>query len=225
MSTIIKKRWTAVACSICAVALAVAGIGAAIPSSHELNACASTEETEDCVKVFIGDTNRAPKDYAHKRTAYIKDTAAKNADITVEAVIGLDDYYTIEDIASLTEAYDITINRAYMWPKGETGRLSLYVEDGDIESSIEAYKQEVEENNYCDNATFAEDYQRFLDGEYEVFALTVTASAEALEALNTEADCINYVDVMHNDEVETYAAQAGKAVSYIEFPSKPDGAH
>ena len=63
-----------------------------------------------------------------------------------------------------------------------------------------------------------------MDGEYEVFALTVTASAEALETLNAEADCINYVDVMYNSEVETYATRAGKTVSYIELPSKPDGA-
>lgn len=111
-----------------------------------------------------------------------------------------------------------------MWPKGETGRLSLYVENNDIEASMEAYKQQVEANGSCDDPTFAADYQRFLDGEYEVFALTVTATAEALETLNSEADCINYVDVMYNAEAETYAARAGKAVSYIELPSKPDGA-
>ena len=111
-----------------------------------------------------------------------------------------------------------------MWPEGETGRLALYVEDSDIKSSMETYKQEVEENGYCKDPQFAADYQRFLDGEYEIFALTVTAFPEVLEALNSEADCISYVDVKYNTEAETYAASAGKTVSYIELPSKPDGA-
>lgn len=104
MSINLKKRQTAVACSLCgAVTLAVVGIGAAIPSPHELNACASTEETQDCVKVFIGDTNHAPKNYAHKRAAYVEDTAAKKATATMDAVISLDDYYTVETVAALAD--------------------------------------------------------------------------------------------------------------------------
>lgn len=217
-----KKLATAGLAGFAALALICAGAYALTPSG--VTVYASTEETEDTLRVFVGDIANAPENYAQQRTAYLDTLTKKRSGSPVEAIIGLNDYYTVEDITTLAEDYDIVINRAYMWPKGETGRLSLYVEDGDIESSIELYKQQVEENNSCKDPAFAADYQRFLDGEYEVFALTVTASAGALEALNADADCINYVDVMYNAEAETYAARAGKVVSYIELPTKPDGA-
>lgn len=189
-----------------------------------VSACASTEETEHGVKVFVGDIDRAPKGYTQKRTAYVKDAAKAKSSETMEAVICLDDYYTADEIDAWVDSYDISITRAYMWPKGETGRLALCVKGNDIKSSMEAYKLEVEENDYCKYPQFASDYRRFLDGEYEVFALTVTGSAQALEELSTSTDCASCVDVMQNPDAETYAKKAGKPVSYIELPSKPDGA-
>lgn len=220
-----RKKITAT-CVLGVVALAVTCIGTyAFASSSDMTVSASVEEVENCLKVFVGDVNNAPGDYAQQRAVYIENTARADADELMSAIIGFDDYYTVEEITAWAEDYDIAINRAYMWPKGETGRLSLYVEDSDIEASIEIYKQEVERNGTREqDEQFAKDHQRFLDGEYEVFALTVTATAEALETLSAEADCVNYVDVMYNAEAETYAARQGKPVSYIELPSKPDGA-
>ncbi len=213
-------------CTAIVAALSLLCVGAIKPAqSPGITASASTEETESELKVFIGDVDRAPEGYVQKRTAYIENAAKARSSEVMEAVIGLDDYYTVDEIAAWADGYDITIKRTYMWPEGETGRLALYVEDNDIKSSIETYKQEVKENGYCEQSKqFAADYQRFLDGEYEIFALTVTGSAQALEELSTTADCVSYVDVMYNDEVETYAKTTGKPVSYIELPSKPDGA-
>lgn len=143
----------------------------------------------------------------------------------MKAVIGLDDYYTVEDVTEWAEDYGITIGRAYMWPIGETGRLSLYVENGDLQASLETYIQQVQEEGLCEgDEQFAKDFQRLVDGEYEVFALTVAAPASALKATSTKADCVSYVDVMYNAEAEKYAKRAKKTVSYIELPSKPDGA-
>lgn len=217
-----KELATAGVAGFAAIALTCAGMYASI--SSDVTVHASTEETESALRVFVGDTANAPDDYAQQRTAYLETLTKKRSSSPVEAIISLDDYYTVEAITALAEAYDIVVNRAYMWPEGETGRLALYVENGDIESSIELYKQQVEENGSCSDPAFAADYQRFLDGEYEIFALTVTGSAQALEELSTTADCISYVDVMYNTEAETYAARAGKTVSYIELPAKPDGA-
>ena len=219
-----KKKLTAAAAGLAALTLVCVGASALTPSS-DLIVSASTEETENSLKVFIGDVNHAAEDYVQQRDAYISEVAEIDADEVMEAVIGLDDYYAVEAVAELAEDYDTTINRVYMWPKGETGRLILFVEDNDIEASIEAYKQEVAEDGSCEeDEQFAKDFQRLLDGDYGVFALAVTASAEALEELSTTADCISYVDVKYNDEAETYARQAGKVVSYIELPSKPDRA-
>lgn len=217
-----------IGCTAIVAALSLVCVGAFKPAQSPdmtVSASASTEETETRLKVFTGDIDRAPEGYVQQRTAYINNAAKARSSEVMEAVIGLDDYYTVDEITALADDYDIVINRTYMWPEGETGRLALYVEDNDIESSIEAYKLEVEENGYCEqNEPFAANYQRFLDGEYEIFALTVTGSAQALEELITTADCISYVDVKYNTEVETYAESVGKTVSYIELPSKPDGA-
>ncbi len=225
MNSMTKKISVACAATACVAALTLVCVcGFKHTSPSGLTVSASTEETEDRLKVFIGDVDRAAEGYIQQQSEYVQQVASVNSDAILEAVIGLDDYYTVDEIAAWADKYDIAINRAYMWPKGETGRLSLYVEDNDIKTSIETYKQEVEDNSFCDDEQFAKDYQRFLNGEYKVFALTVTAPAEVLEALSTEADCVNYVDVMYNAEAETYAEKAGKAVSYIELPAKPDGA-
>lgn len=185
--------------------------------------CASIEETADRLKVFVGDTVDAPVDYTQLRADFVTELAATDEGKKFEAIIGFDDYYTIDTVTKLAKEYGLSINRAYMWPKGETGRFGLYVGNGDIKSSLEAFKQRVEANGLCEDEQFAKDYQRLLDGEYEVFAMTVTATADKLEALNA-ADCTNYVDVKYNAEAEAYAAKVGKTVSYIELPTKPDGA-
>ncbi len=48
--------------------------------------------------------------------------------------MGLDDYYSVEVIDGLVKEYEIDVDRVYMWPKGETGRLSIHIEHGDIET-------------------------------------------------------------------------------------------
>ena len=221
----ISKKIVFAVCAVSAVLIVAicVGVHRSVPSS-DLTVNASVEETEDKLRVFIGDIQRAPEGYAQQRTEYLGCAANTDADEVMTAVIGLNDYYTIDMVSHLVESYSITAVRVYMWPKGDTGRMCLYVENGDIEASINTYKQQVEEDGvYKQDEQFAKDYQRFLDGEYEVFALTVTGSAEALEALNTD-DCVSYVDVMYNAEAEEYAKQIGKPVSYIELPAKPDGA-
>jgi len=186
--------------------------------------CASIEETADKVRVFIGNTDEAPADYAQERIEYIESLVTKDAKQNVQAVITLDDYYTVDEITTWAESYDLTLNRIYMWPKGETGRLILGVDAGSsIQDRIEDYKRRVETRG-LDDEQFKKDYQRFLDGEYKIFALTATASAETLAGLSSNADYVSLVDVMYNAEVEEYAKKVGKKISYIELPSKPDGA-
>jgi len=224
MSNVFSKKNIASAfLAVGVVALTVFGATACTSKPDILDVHASAEDAGDRLKVFIGDIDRAPENYLQERAAYLSDAAETNAASEMRAVIGLGDYYAVEALTDLAADYDITVNRLYMWPKGETGRLSLYVENGDIQSGIEAYKKEVVENGYCEDEQFAKDYQRFLGGEYGVFALTVTATAGELETLKSEADCIRYIDPMCVPTAEAYADETDKTVTYIEFPSKPDG--
>lgn len=221
----ISKRKIIAPCILGLAAFTIASVSAHVLIPAELKVSASVEETPDQIKVFIGDVDHASENYVQQRSGYVQDVANTDTDKALEAVIGLNNYYTIDEIVALVEDYNIGVNCVYMWPKGETGRLALSVENDDIDSSIKEYMNWVDSSGVCENdPEFAADYQRFLDGEYEVFAVTATATAEDLAELNDKADCISYVDVKQNAEVEKYAKKAGKAVSYIELPSKPDGA-
>ncbi len=223
----ISKPKRAVVCAAIVAALTLVCSSACEPVSDSVTTSinASIEETNDRVRVFIGDTNRVPEGYTQQRSKYIKEIVEADEHKIMQAVIGLNNYYTVDAVDSWAEDYDITIDQVYMWPKGETGRMILSVENNDIKASLESYEQQVTEDDSCEDEDFAKEFQRLKNGEYKVFALTVTASADALEILNTEADCISYVDVMYNDEAEAYAKKVGKAVSYVELPAKPDGAH
>ncbi len=223
----ISKPKRIVICAVIVAALSQGCSSACEPVSDSVTTSinASIEETNDRVRVFIGDINRTPEGYTQQRSNYIKEIATADENKIMQAVIGLDDYYTVDAVDSWAKDYDITIDQVYMWPKGETGRMILSVDNNDIKASLESYKQQATEDGYCEDDDFAKEFQRLTNGEYKVFALTVTASAEALEVLDTEAECISYVDVMYNGEAEAYAKKVGKAISYVELPAKPDGAH
>ncbi|MDE6261210.1 MAG: hypothetical protein K2M42_10180 [Oscillospiraceae bacterium] len=174
------------------------------------------------VKVFVGSSK--PLLEKQQQFNQIELLTDQSPDKTVEAVLTLNDYYTVESIGSLINSFGITINRVYMWLEGETGRLSLYVEDNDIKCSIENYIQQVESNGSYNDPAFAADYIRFLNGEYKVFALTVTTTAKTLADLSTETNMVSGIDVKYNADAEAYAAEQGSQVIYIELPAKPDGA-
>jgi hypothetical protein len=185
---------------------------------------ASVEESSNTVKVFVGDILRAPANYIENRFNYIEELAANAPFESITAIIGFNDYYTVDEVENFIQNYDdIAVNRLFMWPEGETGRLSFPV-DGSIEEGIAAYVNQVEETWVEDNIQFIEDHQRFLNGEYGIFAMTVTCSAVTLNEVATNSSYIYYVDVMHNAEAEEYAQERGKSVYYIDLPSKPDGA-
>lgn len=186
-----------------------------------LSICASVEEKEDVFRIFAGDIERAPDNYVQRRTEYLDSIADTTG--SVDALICFNDYYTAQEIAEFAESYDVAINRAYMWPKGETGRLLLFVEDGNLEKSIDDYKLEIRSDDTCDDPDMLKDYQSFLDDKYGVFAVSLTAPAKTLVDMSHEADCISFVDVLYNAEAEEYAKSVGKPVSYLELPAKPDG--
>jgi len=214
------KSFSAVLALVLVAVVAVAMM--AIPTT--VKAYASTEETADTVKVFVGDIKRAPDGYADKRMEYIAELAQTSPTQTVETVIGFNEYYSVEAVVELMEAYDAVVNRVYMWPEGETGRLSLYIENGKIVDGIETFIKQVEEEGLDNDAQSINDFARFLNGEYKIFAFTITSTTEVLNKLVSEHDCFSYADIKYNVEAEEYAAEKGKTTYYIELPSKPDNA-
>lgn len=190
------------------------------PSTQSI--CASIEEKEDVFRVYVGDIDRAPEDYVQMRAEYLDSIA--DTDESVDALICLNDYYTAQEVTALANDYNATIERVYMWSKGDTGRLLLFVEDGNLVASIENYKSQIAESSSCDDPEMLKDYQSFINGKFGVFALVVTAPAKTLNDMKLNTEYVNFIDVLYNAEAEAYAKKAGKAVSYIELPSKPDGA-
>lgn len=141
--------------------------------------------------------------------------AAKARGKTWKAVVSLDDYYSVEEVSSWIEKYGVTVERVYMWPEGETGRLALYVKNGSIQDAIEDYALRTEEAGIIMSPEQRKDYERFLNGEHKVFALTVVAPEGTLlgplKALKWDIGCVSHVAFMDRNNSR-------------EIPSKPDGA-
>lgn len=222
MATFIGVKKIAIVCAsvVVATVISLGTIYALKP--YDASICASTEESEEKIQVCVGDTRHAPEGYVQQRSEYLEDIA--DTVESVDAVIGLDDYYAVDEAIGFMEDYDITVRHVFMWPAGEPGCTMIYAEDGDIKGAIETYKEQLKNPIPGTDEQILRDNQRFLNGEYGVYALTVTAPADTLAKLNAEADAVSYVDVMYNAEVEKYAKKVGKTVSYIELPAKPDGA-
>ena len=223
-NSISKRRAYGKSFSIISIVLVViiGTILIGIPASAK--AYASMEETSETVRVFVGDIKRAPDDYIEKRMEYVEEIAHNEPTKIVQAVVGFHDYYTVDDVVEIMESYEAIVNRVYMWPEGETGRLSLYVDNGKITDGIEKYIKQVEEYGLDDDEQSLTDYERFLNGEYKIFAVTISSTSEVLHKLISENDCVSYADIKYNEDAEEYAAMKDKALHYIELPSKPDGA-
>ena len=140
--------------------------------------------------------------------------AAKARGKTWKAVVSLDDYYSVEEVSSWIEKYGITVERVYMWPEGETGRLGLYVENGSIQDAMEDYARRTEESGIPMSPEEGKDYKRFLNGEFKVFALTVVAPEgtllKPLKALKWDIGCVGHIRFMDSD-------------NSLEIADKPDG--
>ena len=187
-------------------------------------ASVSAAERQGSIRVFVGDLDNAPGSYAAERMAYLDQLAKTRASGTVEAIVGFDDYYELEKVSGWLEQYHVTAKCVYMWAPGDTGRLGLFIENGDIPKAVADFCAYEEGRGAEEDDAEGLDYRRFLNGEFGVFALTVIAPAETLDEMAADLGCVSYVDVKYNEDVESYAAQMGKTVSYIELPSKPDGA-
>jgi len=209
--------------AITTVVLGNAVLSSGFAMSISVHAGASVQESSEKIEVLVGDIEGAPRGYTQKRSRELEKLVDFQADEPVGAVVGLNNYYAVDETIDWLEKYDVTLDAVYMWPKGESGRLVFWLKDKSIQEEItEFLKEEREPGKSCQEAL---DYlDRLENGEFGVFALTVTASAETLEALSTESDYVNYVDVMYNAEAEKYAKKVGKTVSYVELPSKPDSA-
>ncbi len=209
---------------LCATIFALVLVFSAVTSILPVQAYAavSAAERQGSVRVFVGDLENAPGSYAKQRLAYLHHLAKSDGDTPVEAIVGFDDYYDLDVVLGWAEQYGLTVRYIYWWPAGETGRLGLGVQDGDVTKAIADFAKEVE--SWDQDSGAWEDSQRFFNGERGVFALTVIAPAETLDEMAADLGSISYVDVKYNEEAERYAAQKGKNVSYIELPSKPDGA-
>lgn len=209
---------------LCATIVALLLVFSAVTSVLPVQAYAavSAADRKESVRVFVGDLENAPGSYAKQRLAYLHRLAKSDGDTPVEAIVGFDDYYDLDEALGWARRYGLTVRYIYWWPAGETGRLGLVVQEGDVPQAIADFAEYVESEG--EDSSLWEYSQRFLSGERGVFALTVIAPAGTLDEMAADLDSISYVDVKYNEAVERYAAENGKDVSYIELPSKPDGA-
>lgn len=204
-----------------AVVLAVALL---VNSSVTAFASMNVVDSGEHVKIIVGSsaTGMLSRRYSEDRQSFLQTLATERPADEFEAVVSLDDYYTSEEIDYLIVEKSLTVKRAYLWEPGKTGKLSLAIVDNNIEDAIKGYLEINEsENNF---SGFQASLDKLASGQYKVFALTIVGSAQALNSLSENESKFASVDVKYNLEAETYAARNNLTYSYVELPTKPDGA-
>lgn len=121
----------------------------------------------------------------------------------IPTVLSLNDYYTVEEIDQLIAEHEFTVQRAYLWEPGETGKLSLYVENNDIRGSLNRY---IAGRNERDAGPPPEEIAQF-----KVYAITTTEPIWSVARLFSER-VIARIDSMSFPIRQNF-----------EMPVKPDG--
>ena len=180
------------------------------------------------LKVFIGSSRStnpvASELYQTARRDYLADLAKSVTDQKYDAVCVFNDYYSVQ---AVTELYmeSITVKRVYFWEPHETGRVSLSVENNDINGAINRlYKTALDDmgTEAFDDADRAI-IKMIEDNSYGIFSITIEASAEVLNDLSNR-EMFKFIDVKYSEEAEKKASGSDVTLEYIELPFKPDGA-
>lgn len=210
---------------LAAALLAIIFAQMAAPARASMNITISPETNE--VKIHTGTSQvSAPLAYRNARAALLAQLANEQPAREFAAVVPMDDYYTIEEVNSFISSHStVSIERIYMWTPGETGKLVLDSTSNDIQDDVDRYLEVMASRPATARSeALQRDLQKLEDGEFMVYALTVTASAEVLNSLSANADMVSFVDLKYNPEAEAYASQNDMIFSYHELPEKPDGA-
>ncbi len=136
-------------------------------------------------------------------------------DIKIRAVVSLNRYCTVEEVNQWIHQEDIAITSVFLWTPGETGRMEQYLQDGeDILQALDRYLEIAEEAaEDTHDGAYTEDLEKFKNGEYQVFGLSVELPLwEVFGALDGLKDtgCVARVDYV--------------PLGFSGIPSKPDGA-
>ena len=124
----------------------------------------------------------------------------------VPTVLSLNDYYTVEEIERLTAEHGLSVQKAYLWEPGETGKLMLGgIENNDIRGELDWYISEWDEH---DPGYTPEEL-----AQLKVYAITTTDPIWKVADFAASERIVARVDSM-----------SFPTRKYFEQPIKPDGA-
>lgn len=187
---------------------------------------ADLQVSTDKIKVFIGSVSSLNPfvslkyNMEQKQTLQTFATEAPNQHST--ALVTFDDYLTEAELAAALGS-DVTLETVYIWAPGHTGRSIIDVNGRSAEEAVAQHFINLDiENWLADDPTNLAVYQ-YVQANYGYFAVEVTASNQALQALGGR-DHVAGVELVYSEYAETRAAATGREISYICVPEKPDGA-
>lgn len=187
------------------------------------SASMNVESDGESVKIFIGEMgNAAPRGYLEKRTDFLNELSQVSPDNTYSAVVSLDNNYTEEELNTFVITHGLNLERIYMWVPGETGKLSLAVENNDIKAAKESFIIKMD-GPLGASAEVQNRLQDLMEGSLRVYAITVSGTAQSLRDLSELESIVAAVDLKYNPDAEAYANNRGLKFSYVELPTKPDG--
>lgn len=221
MTSVSSKRFFAKFSNLVVVLLAIViAINVATPASASMNIDVSGSK----VKIMIGAMDEsAPLGYSRTRNTFLTELAENMPEERYSAVVSMDNYYTEAEILETIQNYNLQLERIYMWVPGETGKMSLFIENNDINAAKERFFKKMK-SHLGEADGIQEKLIELAGGEVKVYAITVSGTAQELKEVAELESKFAAVDVKYNPDAEKYARDRNMTYSYVEMPAKPDGA-
>jgi len=211
-----KKAWLSI---LFAVICTCVAYGVISPPTMAVN----LKETDSEIRVTIGlreemspaVLKRYNKDQEDMLTQFSRETPE---DIG-KALISFNRFLSVEQTQKLMEGTE-KIATVYMWVPNRDGRAIVYVQDNDIQASVDSFFQSLNLSQMP--ASEMKDSLVDLYEDYRVFAVKVDDQYSQLQSMSGQEE-VSYLDLLYSNEATQLAEASGKTVTYSCIPEKPDG--
>lgn len=184
---------------------------------------ANVQTRNEEIKVFLGNTDDLnpleARAYTENQKSALEQLAIETPEESGRALITFEQFLSPEEVMDIIPQ-QTAIKAAYLWVPDKTGRAIVYIENGDLEGTIDNWIESLDLDNEPESKYKSDMLD--LKENYGIFAVEIEQQYKLINALTT-ATSVKQVDVFYNEYAEELSLDTGYSISYIAVPSKPDG--
>lgn len=184
---------------------------------------ANVQTRNEEIKVFLGNTDDLnpleARAYTENQKSALEQLAIETPEESGRALITFEQFLSPEEVMDIIPQ-QTAIKAAYLWVPDKTGRAIVYIENGDLEGTIDNWIESLDLDNEPESKYKSDMLD--LKENYGIFAVEIEQQYKSINALTT-ATSVKQVDVFYNEYAEELSLDTGYSISYIAVPSKPDG--